>query len=115
LQPLPFDSTVFPKKGIKLSYLEEFFRECGGRDSLNDLTTTEVCERYIKPITETTQSSYCELMSVLGHEGVGEATVFISHAWKYKFLDVIDSILQHFGLDLMKTTLLLILRHYNLV
>ena len=30
------------------------------------------------------------------HEAVGLATVFISHAWKYLFLDVVDALLYHF-------------------
>jgi hypothetical protein len=39
LPPLPFDSNTFPRYGVRLSYLEQFLEECGGRSALNDLTT----------------------------------------------------------------------------
>jgi tetratricopeptide (TPR) repeat protein len=64
--------------------------------ALEGLTTTEVCERFIKPVTESSQSSYCDFLREVKHEAVNEATVFISHAWKYKFLDVADSLAHHF-------------------
>ena len=97
LQPLPFDPHSFPKLGVKLSFLNDFILlECGGRENLQNLTTTEVCERFIKPITQTTQSSYCDLLQHLNHPSVGEANVFISHAWKFQFLDVVDSLSYHF-------------------
>jgi tetratricopeptide (TPR) repeat protein len=96
LQPLPFDPHTFPRYGVRLSFLDQFLEECGGRSALEDLTTTEVCERFIKPVTESSQSSYCDFLRELKHEAVSEATVFISHAWKYKFLEVVDSLVHHF-------------------
>jgi hypothetical protein len=96
LSPLPFDPHTFPRYGVRLSFLDEFLDECGGRSALEDLTTTEVCEKFIKPVTESSESSYCEFLRELKHEAVAEATVFISHAWKYKFLEVVDSLAQHF-------------------
>jgi tetratricopeptide (TPR) repeat protein len=96
LQPLPFDPHTFPRHGVRLSFLEQFLEECGGRSALEGLSTTEVCERFIKPVTESSQSSYCDFLRELKHEAVCEATVFISHAWKYNFLDVVDSLAHHF-------------------
>jgi tetratricopeptide (TPR) repeat protein len=96
IPPLPFDPHTFPRYGVRLSFLNLFLEECGGRSALEDLTTTEVCERFIKPVTESSESSYCDFLRELKHEAVGEATVFISHAWKYKFLDVVDSLSHHF-------------------
>jgi hypothetical protein len=96
LEPLPFDSHTFPRYGVRLSFLNQFLQECGGRAALNNLTTTEVCDKFIKPVTKSSQSSYCEYLRVLEHEAVGEATVFISHAWQYKFLEVVDSLTHHF-------------------
>ena len=52
-----FDYKVFPKDGVKLSFIEEFFTVCGGRDKLEGLTTTEVCEQHIKRLTMSTKSS----------------------------------------------------------
>ena len=89
-------SLAFPKNGVKLSFVEAFFTLCGGRSALEAMTTTDVCQNFIKPYTNDTQTSYCELLLLQQHEAVGIATVFISHAWKYQFLDVIDALLFHF-------------------
>jgi hypothetical protein len=97
LQPLPFDPHTFPRHGVRLSFLDQFLQDCGGRAALEGLTTTEVCDQFIKPMTESSQSSYCDFLREIEHEAVGEATVFISHAWKYNFLDVVDSLTHHFG------------------
>ena len=55
-----------------------------------------MCEKFVKPATASGQSSYCELLSDRQHAAVGEAKVFISHAWKYEFLDVVDALTFHF-------------------
>jgi len=90
-QPLPF-----PKHGVRLSYYAQFVEECGGRDALQGLTTTEVCDTFVKPATARLQASYCDLLAWQDHGAVGMASVFISHAWKYVFLDVVDALLYHF-------------------
>lgn len=95
-QILPFDPTKFPRLGVKLSYFDQFVTDCGGRENLLGLTTTEVCERYVKPQTKACQSSYCDMLQSLEHPSVGVAQVFISHAWKYDFLDVANAVLTHF-------------------
>jgi len=82
--------------GIKLSSINEFYIASGGKDKLNGLTTTQVNDQYQKPITETSQLSYCEHLKQRESPSVGIATVFISHAWLYKFLDVIDALEWHF-------------------
>lgn len=43
-----------------------------------------------------TQSSYCDLLRYLQHPAVGIPTIFISHAWKYQFLDVVNAITTYF-------------------
>jgi hypothetical protein len=43
-----FIATEFPKHGVRLSFYQEFIDLCGGRSNLEGLTTTEVCERYVK-------------------------------------------------------------------
>ena len=53
----------FSKQGISLSYLlNEFVEECGGNEALKRLTTTDVCNTFVKPATETCQSSYCDML-----------------------------------------------------
>ena len=61
------------------------------------LGPTEVCESVVKPATIATQSSFCDMFVGKGRSDVvGTAVVFISHAWKYKFLDVVDALKSHF-------------------
>ena len=86
----------FPKTGVTLSFASEFFTACGGRSELEGLTTTEVNEKFVKAMTAPFQSSFCDMLTNQCHPAVGVATVFISHAWKYQFLDVIDALIYHF-------------------
>ena len=86
----------FPKEGIKLSSLEEFIKLCGGRSVLKDLCTTDVNDLHMKPLTSRMKSSYCDYLKTTNPNSVGEAQVFISHAWKYLFLNVVDTLLHHF-------------------
>jgi hypothetical protein len=85
----------FPKLGLKQSSFEHFIDQCGGRSALINLTTDQVCQRFLKPLTQQKQISYCEhLLSQPQYAGsVGMANVFVSHAWKFCFLDVVDAIM----------------------
>jgi hypothetical protein len=56
------------------------------------VTTTDVCESIVKPLTAASQCSYCDVLGSTSKP----AQVFISHAWKFKFLDVVDALLHHF-------------------
>ena len=117
---------TFPEDGIRLSYLTEFIeKECGGRDKIRDMTTQDICEQFIKPRTKEQGISYVEYLKAIDHQNeerrrnqgtttqsgvagerlvdqapitkmVGKAEVFISHAWKYRFIDVIDALHDHF-------------------
>lgn len=89
----------FPKLGSKLSVFDDFIARCGGREALVDKTTTEVCEQFLKPMTAASGGqSYCDFLIAEGRcaGAVQKATVFISHAWKFQFLDVVNAILFHF-------------------
>ena len=58
------DPNDFPKDGIRLSYILDVFVPiiCGGEDAIRDKTTTEICEKIIKPYTQAQQISFCELL-----------------------------------------------------
>ena len=79
------DSTIadgslpFPKDGVRLSFIQEFFNFCGGREKLEGLTTTDVCNEFVKPATESSQLSFCEYLKFQNHGAVAKAEVFISH------------------------------------
>ena len=63
---------------------------------LEGLSTTDVNNLYQKPLTVHMKSSYCDYLKTRVSGSVGEAQVFISHAWKYAFLDVVDTLQYHF-------------------
>jgi hypothetical protein len=78
--------------GIRLSYLDAFVARFGGYDAFLGLTTTQVMEAFIKPTTSESKLSFCELLVTEGHgEYVGVSHWFLSHAWNYFFLDVLDA------------------------
>jgi hypothetical protein len=60
------------------------------------LTTAQVVERVIKPLTEASQSSYVQWLGdardAHGHKLVDTATVFVSHAWLNPFRDLAAAI-----------------------
>jgi hypothetical protein len=85
--------------GVRLAYLATFIEGCGGRAALAGLTTFDVMQLFVKPRTETSQLSLCEqLLSEGGDDAafVATARVFLSHAWKYLFLDVVDAVDRRF-------------------
>eukprot|EP01041_Mallomonas_annulata_P003428 gene3428-6799_t len=91
---------LFPKHGISIRGIRDFIELCGGEETLYDLTTTDVCEKYVKPMTIETKKSYCMYLietSPSSGDIIKTANVFISHAWKYKFLQVFNALLHHFN------------------
>ena len=64
-------------------------------------TTTQVCECIIKPDTLDAGCSYARMLVDRG-EGdgtVGKPTVFLSHAWRFNFKDVVETLLGRFDGD----------------
>eukprot|EP01038_Epipyxis_sp_PR26KG_P015368 gene15368-20712_t len=63
----------FAKQGIKVCFLRNFINSCGGIDKFKDLTTTDVCNIYVKPRTVFSNphhdakfhKSYCEVMELI--------------------------------------------------
>ena len=87
---------------MKCCRFEEFIDKCGGRDSLREKSTTQVCEEYLKPMTMTKEMSYCDILleeisfnKRKSDVTVAPATVFISHAWGSNFLEVVDAFMNH--------------------
>jgi tetratricopeptide (TPR) repeat protein len=94
----------FPTLGVKLKVFLKFVDDNGGRNAFlnrpilkEPLTTTDVCNKFLKPITSPKSQSYCELLAEQNSPDVGEASHFISHAWKYSFMDVVDALQHHFS------------------
>tara|TARA_A100001015_G_scaffold202108_1_gene225705 strand:- start:481 stop:2022 length:1542 start_codon:yes stop_codon:yes gene_type:complete len=100
----------FPKKGVKLSVLQKIVEDNKGKNfdcplnhyNLSEGTNQKAFENFtttdiLKPIVRDEQCSYCEYLEnhAQGHL-VGIASVFISHAWKYTFVEVISALEYHF-------------------
>ena len=86
-------STDLPKHGVRLQYVDEFISSCGGAAALRGLTTDDVCKQFVMPHTAPWKCSYCELLSAVNHPALAlDGAIFISHAWKYEFLAVIEAL-----------------------
>lgn len=81
-----------PLLGIRLSRVEIFLNESIPRT----WTTEDVCEKFIKPFTESCKFSVCDMLAEAKDDDVGRAEVFISHAWAYHFHDLVETLLSHF-------------------
>ena len=105
-----------PTDGLSLAALRAFVAEhsaegrtfapapCEAADArslpLSELTTTQVCDRIIKPATAERRCAYSTLLAgrsdAAGRPLVAKATVFVSHAWSYRFLDLVDTIVAQY-------------------
>jgi GTPase SAR1 family protein/tetratricopeptide (TPR) repeat protein len=86
------------RSGVRVSYFKVFIEMFGGREKLEGLTTLDVMIKCVLPQTEATHLSWCEHLLSEGNSGnyVATAEIFLSHAWSYKFLDVVDAVERHF-------------------
>uniref|UniRef100_A0A7S0QJD3 TIR domain-containing protein n=1 Tax=Cryptomonas curvata TaxID=233186 RepID=A0A7S0QJD3_9CRYP len=88
--------------GVRLSFFHAFVERFGGRLALENLSTFEVMKRFVKPWTSVSKLSLCEHLisddkeSKDGAIYVATAKVFLSHAWKCRFLDVVDAVERRF-------------------
>ena len=90
----------WPFLGVSVACLRAFAR--AHEALLVDATTEDVCERVCKPLTETAGDSLAACLVRLGAvdpaTGVPLAaapTIFVSHARKYLFRDLVDAVCAH--------------------
>ncbi|KAF0693170.1 Aste57867_15828 [Aphanomyces stellatus] len=85
-----------PPLGLTLGFFKHFVDLHGGRDVFQGLSTECVCNRFVKPFTKASQVSLVEHVRRHGLEDgdtyAKDATWFVSHAWSYLFLDVVDAL-----------------------
>jgi tetratricopeptide (TPR) repeat protein len=82
----------FPTDGLPLSLIHEFIHKNGGDVAFEGLTTDEVKHRFVVPQTQASKLSLCDQMTKKGEVRVQPATWFVSHAWRYKFLDLVAAL-----------------------
>jgi hypothetical protein len=92
------DLPPFETYGVKFELFDVIVDAWGGVERLRGLTTTQVNDQLQKPWTAAAQSSAVSMLVQQQRHAdlVGPANVFVSHAWKYLFLDVLDALRQYF-------------------
>ncbi|KAJ3280730.1 Kinesin light chain 3 [Blyttiomyces sp. JEL0837] len=84
---------AIPTWGINLGYLLELVKACGGRESFTSLTTANISSLLVKPLTSDHQNSVCEvLIDNKRYDVVQPANWFVSHAWQYDFIEMVDAL-----------------------
>ena len=92
LQCSPPSDSEISLDGVSVAFLLEFAAECSGTLP-ETATTADVCDEIVKKATESAKCSYAELLRRTGRgHHVNTATVFFSHAWKYKFQPVVKTL-----------------------
>lgn len=96
--PIIDTTLAFPSDGIQPQVFDVFIHACGGRNKLQNLTTSEVCQKYLLPLTHSPNpESYTEQLRRENPAMVGKATVFVSHAWRFEFISLVDALLDQFS------------------
>jgi tetratricopeptide (TPR) repeat protein len=83
---------AFPIDGAPFPFLREFIDANGGDAAFQGLTTDDVKDRFIVPKTQATKLSLFAQMKQAGDVSIQPATWFVSHAWRYKFLDLVRAL-----------------------
>ena len=89
-------------QGVNAAFLRDHvlvkLRDVCGNDA-SELTTTDVCGLFVKKMTMSSQTSYIEHMAQHDPDAygmyVGTPTVFVSHAWRYTFTTLVETILAY--------------------
>eukprot|EP00808_Paulinella_micropora_P018779 g80800.t1 len=93
-------SSPIPRRGVSVALLLATYQRwhAAGRLAAG-ATTDDVVRDLVKPATADQKCSYVELLArsqdPQDRAGVATATVFLSHAWKYSFKNVVEAIAAH--------------------
>ena len=87
--------------GLSISAIRKFVED-HPRVKTHHLTTSQVNSEFVKPETKDLYSSYLELYhgsidDATGSPLVADATVFVSHAWKYAFYDIVVNVMEQYA------------------
>jgi hypothetical protein len=88
--------TLCVVQGIRLSALKSFKQRW--QRVYTDMTTSQVSNFIIKPLTARSRCSLCEemLRHPRSRDRIARANWFLSHTWQNKFADTVDSVLYFF-------------------
>jgi tetratricopeptide (TPR) repeat protein len=89
-----------PLEGVSLAFLRAFHEEF--QDQIAGMTTADVCSSLVKPLCQGPHSSLAAALqrvaacdAKLGQPFVAPATIFVSHAWKFTFAQLLDALEGH--------------------
>jgi hypothetical protein len=99
------DSIPFPFYGVSVQFLRQLKEYVHSIDPTDQMTTTDVSEKIIKPWTMERRCSLAELfmtkyifdphpeLNITSADALSEhPTAFVSHAWRYNFLELVAAI-----------------------
>lgn len=93
--------SVGTTRGLKLPHIHHFIENiCGGRERLYGLTSAQVKDRFVVPVTKEQGVSYSEVIDRKDSKQLqGEAVIVVSHALDAYFLDFVDALDHYFDDD----------------
>ncbi|KAJ1548757.1 hypothetical protein HK405_015596 [Cladochytrium tenue] len=95
--PSDSGSTGMTTLGVRLSFFHKFIKKCGTRAAFSGLTTADVNAKIVQPATLYAKASLVDCLLAYGDtHNIGPADWFVSHAWMYPFLDVVDALDRYF-------------------
>ncbi|EGD80406.1 hypothetical protein PTSG_11051 [Salpingoeca rosetta] len=82
--------------GVSSGAIERFVQTLQQQfpETYKEMTTQEACTSIVVPRTKDSQCAYIDVMREENKDNVGRATVFVSHAWRYKIVDVLTTLLE---------------------
>ncbi|EGD78776.1 TPR repeat containing protein [Salpingoeca rosetta] len=91
------DSELRLTDGVSVEAIKAFLADLKSEfpDTYTEMTTEDACKQLVVPRTQQDNCAYVDLLrKQSSHEHVGKATVFVSHAWRYKIADVLNVLLE---------------------
>ncbi len=85
------DDDSFPMIGCSVKLIVDFVEDHGGKPAFHGLTTDDVKTRFVLSDTAATQQSLCQQLHARGDKRIGRPSFFVSHAWKYPFLNLVQA------------------------
>jgi hypothetical protein len=98
-KPTAADDIAIEQRGVSakalVSLKQDILATFG--EAANDMTTSDACNFFIKPLLQDTPSfSLLDAMTKQSPSVViGRANRFVSHAWRYSFLQVLDGLIAY--------------------
>jgi hypothetical protein len=91
VEDTPASQSTIPLLGVRLGHLLQL-------DVDRSLTVTQVCDMVIKPATSEAKCSYVDMLQARPDlcQEVAMSTVFVSYAWKYPFMQVLETVARAF-------------------